>query len=524
MATDYTVTSNSDSLAATPDDGTLRGAVLAANGNVGDDRVLFAASVTGAINLLDQLHIDDGVQILGPGADKLTLDAGTSETGHRIFYIYNSDSFDFPVTISGLTMTGGSAYGQSYRGVMGGAILDVNSKLTVSDSVITGNGAIFGGGLAEYGYSYDSLGADTRVDHTTFSDNTAGAGGAIFSPAWDGSESTFYASVGTIENSTIVNNTAYEGGGGGILSNGGGTVASTTITGNHSAIDTPGNLSGGGINNKYEGAFVLDNSIVSGNDQVDSGPKSAGSRASTRAAGDPDDLSGSFNAGFTLIGVDDGGVTETVPGSNLYGNNPGLGPLQINGGTTPTMQPALSSVVVDKGKTPAGESDDQRHLPRPVNLPTIPNSAATGADGADMGAVELQTDGSGAAGQQCPSISASANNFHPRRPKAPFELGVRTRLTSSVPASLQVTGSITWTKHGKTHVTTLGTHAANIKNFRKLRFPVPGSLKGVLEHGDRVRLHLHVVATPKKSCVGHIVFDKTLKTKVIWIQSALAVR
>jgi len=67
--------------------------------------------------------------------------------------------------------------------------------------------------------------------------------------------------VGTIENSTIFGNIAYETGGGGILTNGGGTAQSTTITGNESGITSDG-LTGGGISNKYEEAFVLENSIV----------------------------------------------------------------------------------------------------------------------------------------------------------------------------------------------------------------------------------------------------------------------
>jgi len=66
-----------------------------------------------------------------------------------------------------------------------------------------------------------------------------------------------------------------------------------------------------------------------------------------------------------------------------------LGPLQSNGGTTPTMAPAPGSPAVDQGKS-FDVTTDQRGLLRPVELPAVPNSTAAGADGADVGAVELQ--------------------------------------------------------------------------------------------------------------------------------------
>jgi outer membrane biosynthesis protein TonB len=51
------------------------------------------------------------------------------------------------------------------------------------------------------------------------------------------------------------------------------------------------------------------------------------------------------------------------------------------------MLPAASSPAVDAGST--GETLDQRGLARPADQPGIANSTALGADGADMGAVEL---------------------------------------------------------------------------------------------------------------------------------------
>jgi hypothetical protein len=53
------------------------------------------------------------------------------------------------------------------------------------------------------------------------------------------------------------------------------------------------------------------------------------------------------------------------------------------------MLPATTSPVIDKGSS-FGLSTDQRGVQRPIDFPSIPNSSASGADGSDIGAIELQ--------------------------------------------------------------------------------------------------------------------------------------
>ncbi len=77
------------------------------------------------------------------------------------------------------------------------------------------------------------------------------------------------------------------------------------------------------------------------------------------------------------------------PGSNIFGEDPLLGSLQDNGGQTDTEAPAPTSPAVDKGKA-FDLITDQRDLPRPFDMPSVANSSAAGADGSDIGAVELQ--------------------------------------------------------------------------------------------------------------------------------------
>jgi hypothetical protein len=67
-----------------------------------------------------------------------------------------------------------------------------------------------------------------------------------------------------------------------------------------------------------------------------------------------------------------------------------LGPLQNNGGTTPTHALLFGSPALDKGFS-FGFTTDQRGFLRPVDLPDTTYPNAVGGDGADIGAFEAQT-------------------------------------------------------------------------------------------------------------------------------------
>jgi hypothetical protein len=90
--------------------------------------------------------------------------------------------------------------------------------------------------------------------------------------------------------------------------------------------------------------------------------------------------------GFNIESTDQCGFKAL---GDKVNTDPQLGPLQSNGGLTQTMAPALGSPAIDQGKS-FGLTSDQRGIVRPIDLPSIPNSAAAGADGSDVGAVELQ--------------------------------------------------------------------------------------------------------------------------------------
>src|SRR6185369_6103828 len=70
----------------------------------------------------------------------------------------------------------------------------------------------------------------------------------------------------------------------------------------------------------------------------------------------------------------------------IFGLDPLLGPLQNNGGPTPTMALLPGSPAIDHG-TNFGVLPDQRGRARPFDLTGIPN--VPGGDGTDIGAFEL---------------------------------------------------------------------------------------------------------------------------------------
>jgi uncharacterized repeat protein (TIGR01451 family) len=356
QAADFTVTNLSDGAAPGPA-GSLRKAISDANANSGADRILFDSSLTGNVGLTSgSLPITEALEVQGTGADKLGIDAYFSNT--RIFYVNPTVAGD-PVTISGLSMSYGHTTGS------GGAIVNVDAKLAVEDSFLYANSSSFsgiGGGAIEDSGAYAS-GSQTTIRNTTITGNAAsnGSGGGVGG----------FMQIGNVINSTIAHNYAYNFGGGFFSNDNGADFQNSTVAGNYAY-----NAGGGVVNGTGGPNTSFLNSIVGDNAAQASAPDLLGS--------DP------FDADFSLI-ENTTGVTlnSSVTGSNIVGSDPRLPYyLAFNGGPTPTLVPDYNSPVIDQGKTAGGVTTDQRGFTRPFDLPSFSNSAATGADGADMGAVE----------------------------------------------------------------------------------------------------------------------------------------
>jgi hypothetical protein len=327
-AVDFTVANTTNG-----DAGSLRSAVTLSQQGNGPivDRIVFQSGLSGQITLTtgELPTITEPLEVVGPGADVLSVSGNNVS---RIFYGTNE-----ALTISGLTLRSGSSSAN------GGAISHINGSLTIRDSTISGNASSADGGGIYKG------GGDMTIVRSTVSGNTSGLGAGF---------RTLNVLNLSVQDSTISGNVASSG-------------ASIRQT----------------VNASFEG------STVSGN----SGPGIYGfttediNLTSTIVANNSQDILGGgadipvFNTGFSLIENASGaGVNPTGP--NIIGVDPQLALLGPNGGATATHLPATASPVIDKG-TDTGT--DQRGLARPFDVPSLGNAA--GGNGADIGAVELQS-------------------------------------------------------------------------------------------------------------------------------------
>lgn len=436
LPTTFTVTTLADTGA-----GSLRAAIVEANATLGRDTINFA--VAGTIVLQSALpDITDNLDILGPGADTLTIQRDAAAPQFSLFINAMMNDLD----LHGLTLSGGSSAtfggaiqnygclcieecvlsGNSAPAGYGGAIYTSGSgtMLEIHNSVLTNNSAIYGGAIyAQFTtvtICHESVIADNSalngagvynyfsavsIDRSTFRGNSAQSrGGGIYSS---------HAPL-TIAHSTIVGNSAVDGWGGGVyiagfqndrlnvvnttfsgnyagqqggaLFNGyfdfQGTIASSTIAGNQ--VGSTGQ--GGGIFiGAGTGSLVLFNTIVAGN-----------TKGTVR-----NDIEGLFSqpalSSFNLIG--DGSLSNLVHGvnGNLVGSAVSpidalLGPLADNGGPTLTMALLPGSPAIDAGSNSDAPATDQRGLARVVN------------GRIDIGAFETQQTG------PAPHVTGTAGN------------------------------------------------------------------------------------------------------------------
>jgi Chlamydia polymorphic membrane protein (Chlamydia_PMP) repeat len=254
----------------------LRQAIsLASTVTVGTPTIVFSPALTAGgpqtITLTDgPLLIAKSMSIIGPGASLLTIDANHASM------VFNVDDgnpgLTQTVALSGLALTGG------YNSNGGGAIFN-GEQLKVSDSVLTGNRAQWGGGI------YNDTAGKLTLLHSQITGNHAiepvpgalGSGGGLYNyggfvdvrdSTISGNDSVTHgggilnALSGhmSIARSTVSDNTALGNGGG--IANGDGImqITDSTLSGNHAT-------KGGGllINTPYFDVTTISNSTFSGN-------------------------------------------------------------------------------------------------------------------------------------------------------------------------------------------------------------------------------------------------------------------
>ncbi len=184
----------------------LREAIQLANTDPARDEIRFAQGIHGGtINLLlGQLEITEDLDIIGPGSDKLTINAGGNS---RILAVNIGTAEDVrDVRLEGMMLIGGKAE-------FGGAIHS-KENLDIRDAIISSNEATFwpgGGGI-------EARDTTVVVRNSIVSGNISkDSGGGI------------HARSVTVEDSIFSGNTSLGGGGGVSLTNGGTTVVKDSI-------------------------------------------------------------------------------------------------------------------------------------------------------------------------------------------------------------------------------------------------------------------------------------------------------
>ncbi|MBN1977321.1 MAG: CSLREA domain-containing protein [Anaerolineae bacterium] len=398
-AASFTVTTFADSNDGSCDtDCSLREAIVAANATSEADTIILPAGtyilrLAGAYEdaaATGDLDITAPLTILGQGSGQTVVDAGGID---RVFDVRPGST---PVTISGVTIVGGHVtdYGGGVRcdgtnltlvsAIItssigedgGGGLYARQSSVTLSGTHVISNTAYQGGGI----YNHESVltltlssvvlntsegsgagifswdGASILSYSTVVSNSADGSGGGIYQSGsaatlslnsslvadnFAGSEGGgVFVAVGawaTIENSTISTNRTNRYGGG-LNSRIPTTVTHSTITGNVADYDANSDGHGGGVFAYQSGAqLYFRHTIVANNADL------------TSAAYNDCLLSnGSVTSqGYNLVETV-GNCTFGATG-DITGQDPGLGPLQDNGGATWTHALLTGSPAIDAG-------------------------------------------------------------------------------------------------------------------------------------------------------------------------------
>jgi len=224
--------------------GSLRQAIIDANGAGGADIIAFAPGLTGPIVLTSgEIKITDSVDIQGPGSAVVSISGNNTS---RVFYVYSGSSL-LDVQISGATIEHGAAG-------MGAGIHDRNENLTLDDVTLSANVATgAGGGLHATGTAFSLTVTDSTITGNTA---TGGGGGA------------FVYGVGgpvSFEATTVDHNHAGAKGGGIEIFGSGLSPGAVSISGSDFSTNSSSNRGGGLFLYNLHGDVTISGTTISGN-------------------------------------------------------------------------------------------------------------------------------------------------------------------------------------------------------------------------------------------------------------------
>ena len=125
----------------------------------------------------------------------------------------------------------------------------------------------------------------------------------------------------------------------------------------------------------------------------------------------------------------------------------------------------------------------------------------------------------GVAGINCGSVTASAVGYRPAKSLHPTIPGVRAYIKVSEPSTVNIDATLSFSGAAASKSVTLGSFTLQNPGSKKLRIPLPKSLRNVLSIGDQVKLNLAIKSTPLSApdCKGAPTTNVSLKTRVVHI-------
>jgi hypothetical protein len=350
-------------------DCTLREAVIKANNHAGPDTIVLRGGKTyrrsGIMGSDEDFAADGDLDVRSPLTIKSSgrrLAVVNARHNERVLEVpYTSGSSASRLTLKRVKVMNGSATGFAAGG--GVDVADLG-RLRATRSVIVGNSAYVGGGLA--------LAPSTIITKSTLRDNRAQYGGGIYAV-----DDPF-----TLKKSTLSGNRAAVDGGGVYVENADVTMANDTISGNR----TRGN--GGGINST-EDAVVHMNAVTVARNRADTdgdgfgdggglfgdsseqnySPKNSLIALNAAAAG-PNCQTGLTSEGENLFGPVGPGCFGTTPDDflDVRSSQIKLGRLRDNGGPTETHALGRGSKAIDHAGGDAPGRDQRGHKRRDPDI------------------------------------------------------------------------------------------------------------------------------------------------------------
>ena len=291
---------------------TLRDAINQANGDTGEDLIVFDRSLFSNAQTITlsqgELDLTHNLDIIAPrdsltGADLVTV---SGKLASRVFEIETGAT----VSIDGLIVADGRVTGNVGGGIKNSGILNVSNSTISNNSVLSSNGGgIYNSGILTVNNSTIS-GNNPDMDISGF--YLHGKGGGIYNNG-----------TVTVSNSTISGNTTYDDGGG-MLNDGNLVVSNSTISGNKVTGNSTAN--GGGISNS--GTMTVSTSTINDNSTY-------GGRGGHGG------------------GIDNSG-TMTVSTSTINSNLAGSPRITYGGGISNTGNLVVSNSTISQNNSAAG--------------------------------------------------------------------------------------------------------------------------------------------------------------------------